>query len=125
MARTVNRADDYLTKVLKNIPSEIVMAYVALDGVLRTSYQHNARTLSSALWIIALALTALTPLWLWRVMRVRSRAQLTVSTLSVLVWLFAIGGPFASITWYEPALGAVALPLYTLLVPVITGRQAG
>jgi len=35
------------------------------------------------------------------------------------VWLFALGGPFALLDWYEPAFGAIVLPLYTLIVPII------
>jgi hypothetical protein len=123
MSRTINRADNYMSRVLKNIPSEIVMAYIAIDGVLRTSYNPNVwaerQTLQTLLWGTLVTLTVLTPLWLWRVMGVRRASQLFVSTLSVLVWLFALGGPFALLDWYEPAFGAVVLPLYTLIVPII------
>lgn len=55
MSRTVNQADDYMSRVLKHIPSEIVMAYIAIDGVLRTSYNPNVRAdrlmLEKLLWI--------------------------------------------------------------------------
>ena len=124
MSRTINRADDYMSRVLKHIPSEIIMAYIAIDGVLRTSYNPNVWAdrlmLEKLLWITAATLTVLTPLWLWRVMRVRRVSQLLISTLSVIVWFFALGGPFAMLDWYEPAFGAIALPLYTLIVPIIS-----
>jgi len=110
--------------VLKHIPSEIVMAYVAIDGVLRTSYDPNIpsekQTLLMLLWITLAALTVITPFWLYRVMRVKRLSQLFVSTLSVPVWLFALGGPFALLDWYEPAFGAIILPLYTLVIPIIS-----
>jgi hypothetical protein len=118
MARTVNTADTYMSRVLKYIPSEIVMAYVAVEGVLRASYgPSNGR--ETLLWITLAILTLLTPLWLWRVMRVRHLPQVFVSTLSVPVWLFALGGPFEYLAWYRPALGSVVLPIYTLIVPII------
>ncbi len=124
MARSVKSADDYLSRVLKHIPSEIVMAYVAIDGILRTSYNPNIaserQTLQTLLWVTFGILTVLTPLWLLRVMCVRRPLQLFVSTLSVPVWLFALGGPFALLDWYEPAFGAIVLPLYTLIIPIIT-----
>lgn len=127
MTRGVNAGDNYLSRVLKHIPSEIVMAYVAIDGVLRTTYNpnvpHDRQILLKLLWIVFGALTVLTPLWLWRVMRVRRLEQLFVSTLSVPVWLFALGGPFALQDWYQPAFGAIVLPLYTLFVPIITTRS--
>jgi hypothetical protein len=123
MTRTAKSADDYLSRVLKHIPSEIVMAYIAIDGILRTSYNPNVwserETLKTLLWITLAILTVITPLWLWRVMRVRRGPQLFISTLSVPVWLFALGGPFALLDWYEPAFGAIVLPLYTLIIPII------
>ena len=127
MARTVRGSENYLTQVLKHIPSEIVMAYVTIDGVLRSSYDASVpqerQVLLMLLWIVFGALTVLTPLWLWRVMGVRRWRQLCLSTFSVPVWLFALGGPFALQEWYQPALGAIVLPLYTIVVPCITRRS--
>jgi len=124
MARSINTADDYVSRVLKHIPSEIVMAYIAIDGVLRTSYDaripSERETLLTLQWITLAAMTILTPLWLYRVMRVKRSAQLFISTLSVPVWLFALGGPFVLLDWYEPAFGAIVLPIYTLVVPIIS-----
>jgi hypothetical protein len=124
MTRTVNRADNYMSRVLKYIPSEIVMAYISIDGMLRTCYNPNLwadrQMLLKLLWIVSAILTVLTPLWLWRVMRVRRLSQLFISTISVPVWLFALGGPFSLLDWYRPALGAIALPLYTLILPIIS-----
>ena len=124
MTRTVNRADNYMSRVLKYIPTEIVMAYLSIDGVLRSCYNPNVwadrQMLLRLLWGISAVLTILTPLWLWRVMGVRRRPQLIISTLSVPVWLFALGGPFDLLYWYRPALGAVVLPLYTLILPIIS-----
>ena len=124
MSRTVNRSDDYLSRVLKYIPSEIVMAYIAIEGVLRTSYNpavwaERQMLLKLSLGVAA-TLTIITPFWLYRVMRVRRGTQILLSTLSVPVWLFAMGGPFALLDWYEPAFGAIVLPLYTLIVPIIS-----
>ena len=99
MSRTINEADNYMSRVLKHIPSEIVMVYVAIEGVLRTSYSPDVwsqrQTLLALLWIVFGTLTVLTPLWLWRVMHVRRFAQLLISTMSVPIWFFALGGPFA------------------------------
>jgi len=52
-----------------------------------------------------------------------SREVNFLSTLSLVVWMFAIGGPFTTLDWYHPSLGAVTLPIYTLLVPIITGGR--
>jgi len=68
-------------------------------------------------------LLILTPIWLWRVMRVKRLGHLFLSTLSLVVWMFAMGGPFTTFDWYHSSLGAVTLPIYTLLVPIITGGR--
>lgn len=124
MTRTINTADDYMSRVLKHIPSEIVMVYITVDGVLRTSYNPNVwaerEMLQTLLWIVLGVLTVLTPFWLNRVMRVKRPEQLFISTLSVPVWLFALGGPFALQDWYQPAFGAIVLPFYTLIIPIIS-----
>lgn len=126
MTRTINTADDYMSRVLKHIPSEIVMVYITVDGVLRTSYNPNVwaerEMLQTLLWIVLGVLTVLTPFWLNRVMRVKRPEQLFISTLSVPVWLFALGGPFALQDWYQPAFGAIVLPFYTLIIPIIRSR---
>lgn len=123
MARTVTHDDDYFSRLLKYIPSEIIMAYISVEGVLRSAYDGKAVPTEMLLWYVAGVLLVLTPLWMWRVMGVKRFSQLLLSTLSFAVWLFAMGGPFRALDWYEPALGGVALPLYTLLVPIITGRR--
>jgi hypothetical protein len=121
--RLVRDDDDYLWRALKYIPSEIIMAYIAIEGILVSTYRGKAVPLDALLWGVSILLMVITPLWLWRVMRVNSLAQLFLSTLSFAVWLFAMGGPFVYLKWYEPALGAIVLPIYTLLVPIVNGTR--
>ncbi len=123
MARAISSNDNYLSRLLKYIPSEIVMVFISIEGVLLSTYSSNPDFLEKSLWVLAGVLLFLTPIWLWRVMKVKSIAHLFIATLSLLVWMFAIGGPFITFDWYNPSLGAVALPIYTLLVPIITGGK--
>ncbi len=123
MARAVKSSDNYLSRVLKHIPSEIVMAYLSIDGVLTSAYQNDPAMLQKLLWATCLVLLVVTPLWLWRVERVHKFKQVFLSTISIIFWMFAIGGPFRFLPWYNPALGSLALPFYTLLVPIIIGDK--
>jgi len=34
------------------------------------------------------------------------------------VWVFALGGPFALCGWYNPVYGSILLPVFTLLVAI-------
>ncbi len=123
MTREITSTDTYLSRLLKYIPSEIVMVFISIEGVLRSTFASNPKRLEDGLWILSGVLLALTPIWLWRVMRVKKLSHLFLSTLSLAVWMFAMGGPFTTFDWYHPSLGAVTLPLYTLLVPIITGGK--
>lgn len=99
------------------------MVFVAVEQALRSAYANQPAWLETSLWVLTIGLMLLTPLWLWRVMRVKSAAHLFLSTISLLLWVFAIGGPFVFLNWYRPTLGAIALPLYTLLAPIVIGEK--
>lgn len=56
-------------------------------------------------------------------MCVKRFGHLLLSTIALVIWMFAIGGLFTTFEWYNQSLGAVALPLFTLLVPFsLAGR---
>ncbi len=110
-------ADDYGTRVLKYIPAEVVTVYIAVQAVIAQS--GSVEGSGTLLWIAFGFLLALTPVYLWRVMHVTKPLQLVISTLSFAVWVFSLGGPFVSFTWYQPLYGAILLPLYTFAVGII------
>ena len=79
--------------------------------------------------VVAGLLVALTPLYLRFAMGVRSGAQLAVSCVSMLIWIYALQqGPvrFLAPPWYEPWYGSVALAIWTLVPPMFLyhGQQA-
>jgi hypothetical protein len=74
---------------------------------------------------VFLLLVGITPLYLYWAMGVRSRPQLVVSTLSLVVWIYALGqGPFRFMRapWWEPWYGSVMLALWTLVPPMFLTR---
>jgi len=118
MGRSIEN-DNFLQVLLKLIPSEIIAVFVFIQGVM-------PRVLLPHL-VVALLLIALTPAYLRWASGVRSRPQLVVSTLSLVVWIYAMGiGPlrFIRAPWYEPWHGAVALAVWTLVPPIfLTPRE--
>jgi hypothetical protein len=115
MGRAIRREDNsFLKALLKLIPSEVVAVYVFLQGVLPERFVPHL--------VVALLLVAMTPLYLYLAMGVRSRMQLVVSTFSMVVWIYALGqGPvrFLSAPLYEPWYGSAALALWTLIPPML------
>jgi len=117
MGRAIEQENSFLQVLLKLIPSEVIAVFIFIQGVM-------PRVLLPHL-VIALLLVGITPVYLYWAGGVRSRQQLVISTLSLVVWVYAMGaGPFRFIRppWYEPWHGAVALALWTLIPPMFLSR---
>ncbi|MBP7177027.1 MAG: hypothetical protein KBA53_12540 [Thermoclostridium sp.] len=110
--------DDYKMKVIKYIPTEIVAAYVTLEGIINASGQAPA----GAYWMVFVILLVLTPLYVWRITNQANQKpawdQIIVSFFSFIIWVMALGGPFATLPWYQPIYPALLLPLFTLIIPL-------
>lgn len=121
------RPDNYIEQVLKYIPSEIVAAYLFAEGILKSI----DRAAEAASWIVFAFLLLVTPFYIWATTtekpdkeetarKAAAWDQIIISFLSFGVWVFAIGGPFAFLSWYNPVYGSVLLVLFTFLPPIIT-----
>jgi hypothetical protein len=105
--------------LLKLIPSEVIAVFVFIQGVMPGQFWPH--------FVAALLLVGITPLYLSLALGVKSRTQLVVSTLSIVVWIYAMGtGPlrFVQPPYYEPWHGAVLLAVWTLVPPMLLTRGA-
>jgi hypothetical protein len=118
-AKLAPKPDDYQARLLKYIPAEVVAVYLTLDGIVRSAA--NQLPQKPWLWIIFVILLIGTPIYLWRITKVTKKVQLIISTLSFAVWIFALGGAFATTPWYKPVYGTLLLPIYTFIVPFFEG----
>ncbi|NLO41372.1 MAG: hypothetical protein GX115_18145 [Ruminiclostridium sp.] len=116
-------ADDYKMKVIKYIPTEIIAAYVTLEGIINASNQAPA----GAYWMVFVILLVLTPLYVWRITNQAHQKpawdQIIVSFFSFIIWVMALGGPFATLSWYQPIYPALLLPIFTLIVPLFNVKK--
>jgi hypothetical protein len=113
--------DDYSSRLVKYIPAEVITLYVTLNTIiLGTGDDHQL-----LLWSVALFGMIATPIYLYRIGGVRDLRQLGVSTGAYVVWVFALGGPFTTTNWYDPLYGAILLPTYTFVIPLIQFRRSG
>jgi hypothetical protein len=109
------KADNYTSRLLKYIPAEVVALYVTLDAIIRSSEDISIWIY----WAVFIFGILGTYLYLWRVEKVTKQIQLLISAGAFIVWVFAIGGPFAHLAWYQPIYGGLLLPVYTFLVAII------
>ncbi len=115
MGRAIRREDNsFIKALLKLIPSEIIAVFLFLQGVLPDQLIPHL--------VIGLLLIFMTPLYLYTAMGVRSAGQLVISTLSMIVWIYALGqGPvkYLEAPLYEAWYGSVALAIWTLIPPML------
>lgn len=136
MAREVNTTQPYYDKLVKLIPSEIIGAYLVLSNILGYaggSIQAKAfpGTVTEAemrpvlIQIVFFTLLILTPVYLKKISRVNNVIQLAVTTISFVIWVYTLGGPF--IVWgiYYSIIGSVVLVLWSVIVPVFVSPVAG
>ena len=114
--------DGYATKLIKLIPAEVVTVFVTLDGIIRTA---GKQVPAALYWAIFVFLTIATYFYMRRVTKVDGlparKTEAVLASISFVVWVFAIGGPFTfdEVKWYLPVYGAILLPLYTFAVPMV------
>jgi hypothetical protein len=113
--------DGYFDKVIKYIPSDIVGAWVAVTGLIKSA--DNVPT-SLLLWIAFGVGIILTLLWTLKQTsdpgKKIARTQILISTFSFAVWVFALGGPFATLEFYRPLYGSLLLIVYSLGIGLVT-----
>jgi hypothetical protein len=109
--------DGYFDRLFKYIPAELVAGYIFVLGVVKQLT--DAGEIRIFQWLLFIIFCLLTPLYLWRVQKVLKVQQHIISILSFIVWVFALGGPFALSEWYNPVYGAILLPVFTLVVAII------
>lgn len=109
--------DDYLTKLLKYVPPEVIGAYIFLVGIITS----NADKGTLHWWLAALLVVMLvvTVVYDIRVLNIVRPAQIVMSVIGLAVYAFALGGWFATMAWYQPWYGSIALVVFGLLVAVV------
>ena len=115
--------DSYRERLLKYIPGEVIAVYVTLYSVAKSAGDTIPQVLIQ--WLIFLIVASLTPFYVNLLTSEpgynSATKQIVISTAAFIVWVFALGGPFELMTWYNPVYGALALPLYTFMIPIIKG----
>lgn len=118
---TGTEIDDYFGKLIKYIPTEIVGAWIALTGIIKSA--SNIPT-NIILWILLVFCTGLTSLYILKQTfepgKPLALKQTTISTIAFIVWVFALGEePFKSLDWYNSIYGSILLIGYNLIIPLI------
>lgn len=117
--------DSYAQKVLTYIPADVVAAWVALSGLLSQSSTTLPHWFS---WAVFGGLLGLIPFYVCYLKT--SPPGLTsnklfhwiTSCVAFVSWVFAMGPPFNSLSFYQPVYGSIVLIFVTLVIPVMEKR---
>jgi len=112
--------DSYFDRIIKYIPADVVCAWVAVTGLIAGSNEVPKTTL---LWVMFVVLAVITMAWTLKQTAAPGRppavTQVALATGSFVVWVFALGGPFATLGFYRPLYGSLLLIVYTLAVGLV------
>ena len=117
--------DTYFDRVVKYIPADIVAAWTAGAGLIAAAGASvNTKML---LWLVFVVELILTPLWILKRTAKSGRppavTQSIIGTIAFFVWVFALGGPFVHLSFYQPVYGSLLLIFYTLIVALIVPKE--
>ncbi|BAY21536.1 hypothetical protein NIES2100_12910 [Calothrix sp. NIES-2100] len=114
------KIDDYFSKLIKYIPTEIVGGWIAITGLIKSAAGIPTNTI---LWILLIVFTVMTAVYILRQTSEPKKPpavkQTIISTIAFIVWVFALGEPFTSLSFYRPVYGSTILILYNLIIPLI------
>ena len=115
------RADSYRERLIKYVPVEILVLYVAVYGSLYSVMSVQPFLAILARWILLAGILG-TVLYLWKAEGVTDWVQLAISTFGFVVWVFAFGVvPVADLPLYNQVAAALFLPIYVFGTPLIEG----
>ncbi len=115
---TVPTEDDYLTKVVKYVPVEILAAYLLMAGVIDSNVT-NAH--DHAIWLGSLlaGILLLTIPYDLQVLKIARWSQIAMSLVGLAVYVFALGGWFATTSWYHQWYASIVVPVFALLIGIL------
>ncbi len=117
---TAGTADPFLAKLVKLVPAEVVSLYMAGSGIIQTDAASKVSLLAG--WTgVCLVLVVLVRARATRSATGRTQwSAVAIAAVSYVVWVYAMGGVFASYpSIHSPVLGALAVLLWTFVAPML------
>jgi hypothetical protein len=115
------KIDGYFDKVLKYIPADVVGLWLTGSGLIQSQADDAPRV--GLLWLLFVAGLVFSFFWTRKQTIEPGKPiawqQIFLSCGSFIVWVFAIGGPFAELSFYKPIYGSFLLLIYTMAIPLL------
>ncbi|MGF1477965.1 MAG: hypothetical protein ACFB4I_00505 [Cyanophyceae cyanobacterium] len=113
--------DGYFDRLLKYIPADVVGLWLAGNGLIQS--QGNDIPKPLFLWMLFGAGLVFSYFWTRKQTAESGKPtawqQIWLSCASFAVWVFAIGGPFETLDFYQPFYGSFLLLIYASAIPLL------
>jgi hypothetical protein len=110
---------EYLGRLIKMIPSEVIGLYLAGIGVISANDDGTLQLIWVAVCLVGViavrwygtsdAEKGLKPQW----------PVIFISSVSFVIWIYSMGGPFVSLGLFRPVLGTLFVSAWSFFVPLI------
>ena len=117
-AVSIPSADDYLTKLLKYLPLEVLGVYLFLATLIKQNVVGASALATWLLWLLVLTVIV-TCLYDYFVLHVKRAVQIFMSGVGIVIYVLASGDWFATTNWYHPWYGTAVLPIYGLMIQFV------
>lgn len=107
-----NVGDDYASRLMKLIPSEVSAAYLAINSIVPLTQGFDFKIL-----LAIGCLTVICPVYLWLFQKVRGLPQLIFTTAMFPLWAVNISNGRSNDI--DPQLVGIVLILATLVIPLV------
>ena len=110
--------DDYLTKVVKYVPVEVLAAYLFMAGVVDSNVTNKH---DHAIWLggLLIGVLLLTIPYDLRGLNIARLSQVAMSIVGIAVYVFAVAGWFATTTWYHQWYASILVPIFGLVIAIL------
>lgn len=140
----IKESDNYLEKIIKYIPAEIVAAYTALTGYLSVKPNTDIPSHYKSYYLMVFfVLLIVTPVWTYfavidnndppdpTIRKKKAYFHSGIATVAFVIWIYALGNDLlkallcrCNVTScdncgiYSPILGSIILIIFTILTPL-------
>lgn len=127
---TTERLEDYLERIAKFVPAEILAVYMFLHGIIVRRASPLPAGLEIAVYGLLVVLTAV---YLWKLGGTvpRKAIQVVIGTISFVIWTYGIGetffwlalGRLAGQPLVEPTIAGIVVVLWSLITGLVAPRE--
>jgi hypothetical protein len=104
--------------LIKYVPVEVLAAYLLMAGVIDSNVT-GKRDLSIWLGGLLVGVLLLSVPYVRQVLKVVRWSQIGMSLVGLTVYIFALGGWFATTTWYHQWYASIVVPVFALLIAIL------